>query len=442
MTPFDLTLTQLVAAYRRGSLSAVEVAEAYLERLEPGPVYRLLTPQRALEGARRADALFRAGVDLGPLQGVPLALKDLMDTKGDVSAAGSRMLSDAPPAADDCPAAARLDAVGAVFLGKTNMTELAFSGLGINPHFGTPGNALDPARIPGGSSSGAAVAVASGLACAAVGSDTGGSVRIPASFSGLVGLKTTDGLVPTDGCVPLSTTLDTLGPITRTVEDAWHLLRGLLDAPHQPFKPRPVAGLRLLAPVNVLQEELEPPVADAFEETCKRLEAEGATVEILETPLLNDIPKTYARYGTFAGMESLALYEEMLARSGDRVDPRVSTRILQNRGRGAADYIRLSYERKRIQHAFWERYAPFDAVLAPTVAVLPPKISDLVEDAAYFKANSLCLRNTMIFNFLGVPAVSVPCATTREGLSTGFMIAARPFEELLVLSVAWAVETF
>ena len=442
MTPFDLSLAQLAAAYRAGTLNAVEVTEAYLERLQPGSIYRLLTSQRARAQARRADALFRAGVDLGPLQGVPLALKDLMDTRGDVSAAGSKVLSDAPPAADDCPAAARLDAVGAVFLGKTNMTELAFSGLGINPHFGTPGNALDPARIPGGSSSGAAVAVASGLAAAAVGSDTGGSVRIPASFNGLVGLKTTDGAISTDGCVPLSTTLDTLGPITKTVEDAWHLLRGLLGVPHAPFEPYPVAGLRLLAPVSVLQEDLEPPVARAFEETCKRLEAEGATVETLETPLLNNIPEAYARYGTFAGMESLALYEEMLERSGDRVDPRVSTRILQNRGRGVADYIRLGYERRRIQHTFWERYAPFDAVLTPTVAVLPPKIADLAEDTAYFKANSLCLRNTMIFNFLGVPAVSVPCATTPEGLSIGFMIAARPFEEELVLSVAHAVENF
>ena len=332
MTPFDLSLTQLAATYRAGHLSAAEVAEAYLERLQPGPVYRLLTPKRARAQARRADALFRAGVDLGPLQGVPLALKDLMDTHNDVSAAGSRVLADAPPAADDCPVAARLDAVGAVFLGKTNMTELAFSGLGINPHFGTPGNALDPMRIPGGSSSGSAVAVASGLACAAVGSDTGGSVRIPASFNGLVGLKTTDGAIPTDGCVPLSTTLDTLGPIAKTVEDAWHLLRGLLGAPHAPFEPRPVAGLRLLAPTTLLQEGLESPVARAFEETCKRLEERGAVVERLETPLLNDIPEAYARYGTFAGLESLALYEEMLERSGDRVDPRVSHAYLAEPG--------------------------------------------------------------------------------------------------------------
>ena len=442
MNPFDLSLTQLAAAYRAGTFSVVEVTEAYVARLQSGPVYRLPTIERARAQARRAEAGFRAGLDLGPLQGVPLALKDLMDTRGDVSAAGSKVLADAPPAVDDCPAAARLDAAGAVFLGKTNMTELAFSGLGINPHFGTPGNALDATRIPGGSSSGSSVAVASGLACAAVGSDTGGSVRIPAAFNGLVGLKTTDGLIPTDGCVPLSTTLDTLGPITRTVEDAWHLLRGLLDAPHAPFQPRPVAGLRLLAPTSVLQEGLEPPVAHAFERTCARLEAAGARVEVLELPLLNNIPEAYARYGTFAGLESLALYEEMLERSGDRVDPRVSTRILQNRDKRATDYIRLGYERKRIQRTFWERYAPFDAVLAPTVAVLPPRTTDLEEDAAYFKLNSLCLRNTMIFNFLGVPAVSVPCANTSEGLSIGFMIAARPFEESLVLSVARAVETF
>ena len=242
---FSLTLSELARAYRTGELSAAQVTEAYLGRLEPSPIYRLITEERALAQAKRADEAFSRGEDKGPLQGIPIALKDLMDTAGEVTAAGSTVLAKNPPAAQDCPAAMRLDEAGAVFLGKTNMTEFAFSGLGLNPHYGTPGNVLDSARVPGGSSSGSAVAVAKGLAVAAVGSDTGGSVRIPAAFNGLVGLKTTDGAVPVEGCVPLSTTLDTLGPITKTVEDAWHVWRVLAGQPAAAFVPQEVTRTQI-----------------------------------------------------------------------------------------------------------------------------------------------------------------------------------------------------
>lgn len=436
----NYSLTELAKAYRAGDFTALAVTESYLDQLEPGPVYRLITAERALAQAKRADDLFRAGVDIGPLQGIPLALKDLMDTKGEVTAAGSRVLADGPPAEEDCPAAARLDAAGAVFLGKTNMTELAFSGVGINPHFGTPGCALDAARIPGGSSSGSGVAVASGLTCVAIGSDTGGSVRIPASFNGMVGLKTTDGAIPVDGCVPLSTTLDTLGPMTRTVEDAWHLWRALAAKPHKPFAPRGLVGLKLLAPTTVLQGGLEPPVRAAFRSACESFVDMGARLEQAEVSQFAEMLELYAKHGSFAGLESLALYEDMLELGGDRIDPRVSTRILQHRDKRATDYIRLCYARKRIQQSFWEQFGSFDAFVAPTVAILPPLIADLAEDDAYFKANAQILRNTSIFNFLGVPAVSIPCGNTAEGLSVGLMIAARPQQEELVLSIAHAFE--
>ena len=226
-------LTELAKAYREKTLGPLEVTQHYLEKLQPGPIYRTLTPERALRQAKHAENLFAKGIDLGVLQGIPIAIKDNLDTEHDVTAGGSKVLAENPPALEDAPAVARLDATGAVFLGKTNMTELAYSGLGLNPHFGTPGCALDNSRIPGGSSSGSAVAVASGLACAAIGSDTGGSVRIPASFNGLVGLKTTNGLIPTDGCVALSTTLDTIGPLARTVEDAWHIFLALAAKPYE-----------------------------------------------------------------------------------------------------------------------------------------------------------------------------------------------------------------
>lgn len=442
-----LTLTELARAYRTGELRAAEVTEAYLAKLEPGPVYRLVTAARAREQAARADALFAEGRDVGPLQGVPLALKDLMDTQGDVTAAGTKVFLDNPPAAQDCSAAARLDAAGAVFLGKTNMTELAFSGLGLNPHFGTPENAHDAARVPGGSSSGAAVAVATGLACAAVGSDTGGSVRIPAAFNGLVGLKTTDGSIPTDGCAALSTTLDTLGPITRTPEDAWHLWRALAGEPLASFSPSDVDGLRLLVPTTVLQEGLDAEVAEGFTGACDALRAQGAVLETRAVPALAELNGLYGRFGSFAAMEALALYEDLLEHKGARIDPRVSSRIMQARSRSATDYIRLGFERARLQGVFWRACRGFDAVLAPTVAVLPPKLTDLATDDAYVSANAAVLRNTTVFNLLGAPAVSVPCAPTGGGRAdvmtgpmTGIMVAARPQGEALVLGVARALE--
>ena len=432
--PCTLTLTQLARAYRTGELRPSAVTEAYLAKLTPGSVYRLVTAERARSQAARADALFAEGTDVSPLQGIPLALKDLMDTAGDVTAAGSRAFLTNAPAAQDCPVAARLDAAGAVFLGKTNMTELAFSGLGLNPHFGTPANVFDPARVPGGSSSGAGVAVAAGLACAAIGSDTGGSVRIPAAFGGLVGLKTTDKTIPLEGCVALSTTLDTLGPLTRTAEDAWHVWRVLVGVAPAPFRSDRVDGLQVLVPTTVLQEDLDDEVAATFAEMCGQFTALGATLETRPLPALAELNDLYGRFGSFAAFEALALYEDLLGPESE-VDPRVATRILAARNRSASDYIRLGLERARLKRAFWEACASFEVVLAPTVAVLPPKLADLETDQAYFTANSRVLRNTAIFNLLGVPAVSVPCAPM-----VGATIAARPGQEALVLSVAAALE--
>lgn len=433
--PQTLPLTELAQAYRKRKYSALEVTEHYLARLTEGPIYRLLTPERALEQAKRADAAFARGIDLGPLQGIPLALKDLMDTRGDVSAAGAKVFLKNPPAPEDSAAAARLDAAGAVFLGKTNMTELAFSGLGLNPHFGTPDNALEPPRIPGGSSSGSAVAVAAHLACAAIGSDTGGSVRIPAAFNGLVGLKPTDGSVPTTGCVPLSTTLDTLGPMCRNVKDTWHLWRVLAGQSPAPFAPDRVAGLRVLVPTTVVQQGMDPEVAVGFAAACDRLRAAGAVLETRELPVLREIDGLYGRFGSFAALEALTLYEDVLERAAAAFDPRVVTRIMAGKSRRATDYIRLGYERARLQAAFWAACEEFDAILAPTVAVLPPKLDALERDEAYFATNARVLRNTALFNILGVPAISVPCAPM-----VGAMVVARPGQDALTLAVAAALE--
>ena len=440
MDPTRLSVLELGAAYRAKELGPAEVTESYLSKLEAGDVYRVVTGERARAQAARAERLFARGAALGPLQGVPIALKDLIDTAGEVTAAGSKVLAEGAAAKEDAPVAARLDAAGAVFLGKTNMTELAFSGLGLNPHFGTPPNALDPARVPGGSSSGSALAVARGLACAAVGSDTGGSVRIPAAFNGLVGLKTTDGTIPSDGCTALSTTLDTLGPLTRNVDDAWALWLALAAKPYKKLEPKLPATLKLLVPTNVVLEEADTEVLEAFEKALTTFETQGHTLERRTVPELQTIRDLYARYGSFASHESFALYEDVLMRRGNDIDPRVARRILEYKTRPASDYLRLVYARRDLVRAFWERYRPYDAVLAPTVAVLPPHTDALVEDGAYFAANSLVLRNTMLFNFLSGAAVSVPCASTPEGLSVGLMVATAPHTEALALGVAALVQ--
>lgn len=431
MDPTSLTAAELARAYRREQLRPTAVTEAYLAKIRPGPVYRQVLAERARMQAERAERQFEGGVDVGPLQGVPLALKDLMDVEGTVSAAGSKVLAAGRPAAVDAPAVARLDAAGAVFLGKTTMTELAFSGVGVNPHFGTPPNALDPDRIPGGSSSGSAVAVASGMACAGVGTDTGGSVRIPAAFNALTGLKTSEGAVPTDGCVPLSFTLDTVGSIARSPEDAWILFRALAALPPAPLPELP-KRLRLLAPTTVLQEDMAPEVESVFRDAVERLRGLGHEVTFREAPLLAEIEEMPTRLGSIAAHEAMALYEEVIDQHGADMDPRVTRRILQARDRSSRDYIRLLLARARWQRDFWTEMTGFDAVLAPTVPILPPRLDELKADDAYVEANRLCLRNTSLFNAVGGCAISASVGK----VPIGVMAAASPGNEGLLVGIA------
>lgn len=438
--PVTLSATQLAEAYRSGRLDPVAVAEAYLERIEVGPVYRLVTAERARRQALASARRFAAGVDAGPLDGVPIALKDLLDTVGDVTGACSPPLIDGGPAEADAPVAARLDAAGAVFLGKTTMTELAFSGLGINPHVGTPPNAFDATRVPGGSSSGSAIAVATGLATMAVGSDTGGSVRIPASFNGLVGLKTTDGAIPTDGTVALSSTLDTLGPIARTVADAWVLAQAMAGQRPAPLPTAPQRW-RLWAPTTVLWEALDPGVQDACEQALERLEAAGHTVERRPASDLGELDGLFGRYGSFAAHEAFALHGEMLRRAGSRVDPRVARRVMAVQDRPASDYVLLCAARERLRSSFWSAAASFDAVVMPTVRVGPPALAPLLaDDDAYVRANLAVLCSTTLGNLLGGPVATVPVGFDRDGLPVGFSIATQPGEDALALSYAQGLE--
>lgn len=436
---------ELADAYRDGSLDPTTVTAAYLAKIashpDAGTVYRVVTAGRARRQAARAKRLFADGIDLGPLQGVPIAIKDLLDMAGEVSAAGSKVLAERPAAAQDAPVVARLDAAGAVFLGRTNMTELAYSGVGINPHFGTPPCAFDGSRVPGGSSSGSGVAVASRLAAAAVGSDTGGSVRIPAAVNGLVGLKTTDGWLPTEGTVALSLTLDTIGPLARSAEDAWTLLNAMSMRPHIEMT-EPAGPLTLLAPTTLLAEDLEPEVEQAFLHALDLLEGLGHEVRRDELPILAEAPALYRHFGSFASHEAWAMYEtELIERAAD-FDPRVISRIVEHAERPAKDYIRLHIRRNELRQRFWSALSGVDAIVGPTMPVLPPRVDELSEDKAYFRFNAQMLRNTAPFNVLGCPAVSVPVPGWRTpgGLSVGLMIAGRPGEEELTLGLAREVE--
>lgn len=438
-------VAELATAYRSGASDPVSATEAFLAKIASHPqgstVYRVVTAERARRQAASAKRLFEEGIDLGPMQGVPVAIKDLLDMAGEVTAAGSKVLAERAPATEDAPVVARLDAAGAVFLGRTNMTELAYSGVGINPHFGTPPCVFDAARVPGGSSSGSGVAVAAGLAAVAVGTDTGGSVRIPAAVNGLVGLKTTDGSLPTEGTVALSITLDTIGPLARSSEDAWALLNALAMRPHSTLQ-EPAGPLTFVVPTTSLAADLEPAVETAFEHALRLLEGLGHAVRYETLPSIAEAPALYRRYGSFASHEAWALYETELTARAAEFDPRVVRRIEEHALRPAKDYIRLHLRRNDLRRRFWSELPGVDAIVAPTMPVLPPRLEDLAADESYFRLNGLMLRNTAPFNVLGCPAVSVPIPAWRDpsGLSVGLMIATRPTEDELALGIARQLE--
>jgi aspartyl-tRNA(Asn)/glutamyl-tRNA(Gln) amidotransferase subunit A len=383
----------------------------------------------------------------GPLAGLAVSVKDLFDVAGQVTAAGSAVLADAPPAARDSPAVARLKAAGAALIGRTNMTEFAFSGVGTNPHFGTPANPADPAtpRIPGGSSSGAAVSVATGAAFVALGSDTGGSIRIPAALCGIVGFKNTARLTPREGALPLSTTLDTACAMTRSVRDAI-LVHEILAARPVTRSQAPLAGYRLAVARTSMLDGLDATVARAFERALASLRAEGARVEEIPLAEIRELGGIQAT-GGFSAAESYAWHKALLERRGSGYDPRVRARIERGAAMKAHEYIALLRERgewiARVQVAL----RGFDAVLSPTVPIVAPPIAqvapatgaDVLQDAArdeeFFRVNALLLRNPSVVNMLDGCAISIPCHAPGE-LPVGLMIWQSAMHDDSILNIA------
>lgn len=435
-------LTQALTERSSGRLRARDALEASLEAAE-APAARHAFVRRFDDQARAtADAADRRTEPL-PLAGLAVSIKDLFDVAGAPTTAASASRHDAPPASDDAPAVARLRAAGAALVGHTNLTEFAFSGVGINPHCGTPANAatrsLDAEpRIPGGSTSGGAVSVACGAAWTALGSDTGGSIRIPAALHGLVGFKNTARLTPTEGCIPLSTTLDTACAITRSVRDAV-LLHELLAARRVATDRRALPGWRLGLPRTVMLDALEDPVAEAFDRALHALRAAGAAIETIDLPVLTDT-SPLLRGGGIPAAESWAWHRESLARREALYDPRVALRIRRGESIDSATLAGLLDERRAWIAQVEAAIAGFDALLSPTVPIVAPRIAPLVaSDEAFFVANGLLLRNPSLVNLLDGCALSLPCH--RHGdWPVGLMVWGPALADDRVLSVSLSIE--
>ena len=401
-------------------------------------------PELARSVAAGVDAAHSHGAPVPPLAGLAVSVKDLFDVHGEVTTAGSVILRDRPSAAADCPAVARLRRAGAALIGRTNMSEFAFSGVGINPHYGTPANAttskLDPTpRIPGGSTSGGAVSVACGAAWAALGSDTGGSIRIPAALHGLVGFKSTARLTPTQGAIPLSTTLDTVCAITRSVRDAALVHSILADRPNA-LRARPLRSLRLAVPRGFLLDSLDATVASGFERALRELRAAGASIDDVDLAPLGEVAALMAG-GGFAPVEAWAWHRELISRVEASYDPRVAMRIRRGERMSAAEYLDLQRARALWIGAMHIVLRDYDAMLSPTVPMIAPPLTPLLsDDAAFFATNALLLRNPSVVNLLDGCAVSLPCQRADE-LPVGLMLWGGALCDDAVLDAAFAVES-
>lgn len=452
-----LTITQIIARFQSGVLNPGELTESLFSRLDRLngrlKAFLLLTKERARAEAKKAESVITSSSSGGPLQGIPYAVKDLFDVQGVPTTAGCRLLSQ-NIAQKDSAAVQRLSGAGMVLLGKTNTVQLAFSGVGINHDQGTPMNPWLPGPyVPGGSSSGSAVAVAAGLVPVALGTDTGGSVRIPAALCGVVGLKTTVGRISRSGIYPLSWTLDSVGLLTRSVEDA-AMVYEVLQGPDPDDEatlhvPPPeglhklkngVKGLRLAFGETVFFDDVDPEVRQAVRETGLIFESLGAQVTKRNIPEVAEALASRKRALMIAA-EACVANERLLTDHFDQLDPLVAERMMAGKTFSAPDYIAELRQWMNLRSRVVQSLKDIDALLVPTT-MIPAKPVEEVEKSkeSYRLFNGNYLRNTSLGNILNLCAVSVPCGFTRDGLPIGLMIYAKPFQEELVLQVAYAYE--
>ncbi len=438
------SLVQVAAGLRAGRKSRALVEECLARIGDPAGegrrVFLKVHAEASLAAADYYDSLRAQGSAPSPFAGIPISIKDLFDIAGDVTTAGSVVLHDAMPARQDAPSVARLRAAGFIPIGRTNMTEFAFSGLGINPHYGTPANAYDrkAARIPGGSSSGAAVSVTDGMAVGALGTDTGGSCRIPAALCGIVGFKPTARRVPTQGAFPLSTSLDSIGPIAPTVECCAILDAVLAGEPVSQLVEFPLGGLRLAVPQTMVLDGVAPEVAKAFEAALAKLRKAGANVVDLPLRELSELGTINAKGGPSAA-ESYAAHRALIAKGAQQYDPRVLVRILRGKEQDAADYIELLAARADFIRRLAAITAPYDALVMPTTPITAPRIDDLKSDDAYRHANAAVLRNPSVANFLDRCSISIPCHRAGDA-PVGLMLIGEHGADRRLLAIAAAME--
>ncbi|WP_411033332.1 amidase [Shinella sp. BYT-45] len=443
------SIAQLSVLLQSGALDPVALAEETLAAIgahADAAIFTYVLEDRAKAEAEASRRRLRGGRSLGLLDGVPIAWKDLFDITGLPTTAGSRILKDSAPADRDAAVVRALAGAGMVSVGRVNMSEFAFSGLGINPHYGTPRNPASPAgehRIPGGSSSGSGVAVAAGLVPVSIGTDTGGSVRIPAAFNGIVGYKATRGRYSMEGVFPLARSLDSLGPLCRTAQDAAWIDAAMRGFPAASALPRPSpADLSLVVPETVFFDGAEPEVVAAFEASVERLARAGARIRRQAFPEFSALFDLMARKGALVTAEAFALHRARItgpAAAG--MDPRVVKRTLLGEKISLADYLETLAERERLIAAFEQRLGPGEMLISPTLPHVAPPVEPLLEEEdLFFQVNGKTLRNTLIGNFLDWCGVSLPCGTGADAMPVGFLLSGPRGSDERVLAAAATVE--
>ena len=398
-------------------------------------VYR----EQARAAADAADARARAGISLGPLDGAIVTIKDLFDVADEVTRAGSKVLAEeGRPAAQDAPVVRRLRGGGAVITAKTNMTEFAFSGVGANPHYGTPGNPADRTRIPGGSTSGGAVAVADYMCEIAIGSDTCGSTRIPAALCGVVGFKPSRQRISTAGAYPLSQSMDSIGPIARSVEVCAKADAVMAGEDFAPVTPAPLSNLRIGIAQGMPLDKLDDTVAKSFAQAISRLERAGARHSDWPLPLVDGMARVNARGGVQPA-EAFTVNRDLLDRRGEAIDPNVRARLERARGITAADYITMVNERAALIAEMDAQLADIDVLALPTTPIVAPTMAEMAPADEFARKNAMLLRNTSMWNFFDCCAISLPLP--REGgLPTGLMLVVRNGQDRRLFRIAAAVE--
>lgn len=440
------TVNEQQSALAEGrTTSSALTEEALLRASDPAGegarVFTKLYPAEARAAAQASDILRSAGLSRSPIDGLPVSIKDLFDVAGDITMGGSVARANEPAAVEDAVVIKRLRAAGAVIVGRTNMTEFAYSGLGLNPHYDVPRNPWDrqTGRIPGGSSSGAAVSVTDGMAIAGIGSDTGGSVRIPAALCGLVGFKPTAARVSMKGVLPLSFSLDSIGPIAPSVA-CCAVLDAIMAGNDEPLPEAVDIGkLRFAVPTTLVLDGMDNDVASAFEAALSSLSTAGARIDEIPVPEFEGLAAINAK-GGFTAAEAWAWHRDLIERAGDRYDPRVVSRICRGKDISAADYLELLEARKSWRAGVEQRIEGYDALLLPTVPVVAPKIADLIaSDDLYYSTNGLILRNSTLINFLDGAALSVPCHA-QGSAPVGLMIAGVAGSDRRIIAIGLAVE--